>query len=122
MALSLDPNSIEARRLKEKLTGERAYWPGRNLLDDTVDIMVDRQAARSTTHDGVPVKPDPQPAYPKPTVPVSHAEAMPGLREPVETKTASADDTTTVITEEAEAAEPATAGVDTNSVDSPAGP
>jgi hypothetical protein len=117
MALSLDPHSVEARRLKEKLTGERAYWPGRNLLDDSVDIMIERQASRGVTHDGFPVKPSPQPVFPNPTVPEPRADAMPGLTEPIQAATASKT-TTTVITEEAESA---TAGVDTDSVDGPAG-
>lgn len=40
MALSIDPYSQEARRLKNKLSGEGAYWPESSLLDEVIDKMV----------------------------------------------------------------------------------
>jgi type IV pilus assembly protein PilQ len=40
MALSINPLSHEARRLKNKLAGEGAYWPNASLLDHAVDKLV----------------------------------------------------------------------------------
>jgi type IV pilus assembly protein PilQ len=62
-ALSFDPLMPEARRLKERLTGERVYQPSRSLLEEAVDMAVDDQAGRrprTRAH----ITPDPAPALP----------------------------------------------------------
>ncbi|MBI1367438.1 MAG: hypothetical protein GC162_02165 [Planctomycetes bacterium] len=85
MALSMDPNLTEARRLKEKLTGQRAYWPGNNLLDDVVDVMVGDQTRRREIQ-GVKITPDPTPTLP----PLGDAKAA-AAADPATTPTASVD-------------------------------
>ncbi len=64
MALSLDPGSLEARRLKESLTGQRVYEPGRDLLRDAVDVMIEQQTGVAPKS-RVKIVPDPAPALPK---------------------------------------------------------
>lgn len=63
LALGLDPTQTEALRLKEKLTGQRAYWPDRSLLDEAVDVMVEKQTGRRPQRK-LPVVPDPGPSKP----------------------------------------------------------
>ena len=41
MALSLDPTVQEGQKLKEKLTGERVYWPHGSILKDALDGVVE---------------------------------------------------------------------------------
>jgi len=40
-ALAIDPNLVEARRLKEELTGKRKWYPKQSVLDDAVGKMID---------------------------------------------------------------------------------
>ncbi len=63
MALFLDPKMTEALRLREKLTGGRAYWPGSSLLDDAVDLMIERTTGERQWR-ARPMKPGPRPAQP----------------------------------------------------------
>lgn len=63
LALGLDPRQIEAIRLKEKLTGQRTYWPGRTMLDEAVDMMVE-QATSERRFRARPMTPDPRPSEP----------------------------------------------------------
>jgi hypothetical protein len=63
-ALGLDPSANEARRLREKLTGERAYVPGRSLLDDAVDQMVKEQTGQRKDR-GTRKVPNPEPVLPQ---------------------------------------------------------
>jgi len=92
MALSLDPRSTEARRLKEKLTGERAYWPNRNLLDDTIDVMVDRQDRVRHKPNNVEVKPNPMPSLPH--TPIEGGAQAPAAPRQAETETTDAGQST----------------------------
>lgn len=63
LALGLEPRETEAIRLKEKLTGERAYWPGRSLMNDAVDMMVEQATGqRRSDQRSAPVRPDPAPS------------------------------------------------------------
>ncbi len=65
LALGLDSQQIEVRRLKEKLTGQRAYWPGRSLMSDAVDLMVERATERRRDDERArPTRPDPRPSKP----------------------------------------------------------
>jgi hypothetical protein len=43
MALSLDPTTSEAMRIKTELNGERALWPDSGILNDAIDRMVEQQ-------------------------------------------------------------------------------
>lgn len=43
MALSLDPTTSEAMRIKAELNGERALWPDSGILIDAIDRMVEQQ-------------------------------------------------------------------------------
>ncbi|MHB1156696.1 MAG: secretin N-terminal domain-containing protein [Phycisphaerales bacterium] len=78
LALSLDPRQVEAIRLKEKLTGQRIYWPERSMLDEAVDVMVEKQTGQPTPQTVRPTVPNP-----RPTQPTSDAEplfpAAPGI-------------------------------------------
>ena len=47
LALSLDPRNLEARRIKEMLTGERIYWPQSSTLIEAIDKTVDMQLEAS---------------------------------------------------------------------------
>lgn len=64
-ALSFDPGFPEARRLKERLTGERKYIPTRSIAEEAVDMMVGDQAGRRT-RTRVEVEPNPIPVLPTP--------------------------------------------------------
>lgn len=78
LALSLDPRQVEAIRLKEKLTGQRTYWPERSMLDEAVDVMVEKQTGQPRPQTVRPTVPNP-----RPTQPSSDAEplfpAAPGI-------------------------------------------
>lgn len=63
-ALGLDPGANEARRLREKLAGERTYLPGRSLLDDAVDQLVKEQTGHRKDR-GTRQSPNPEPALPQ---------------------------------------------------------
>lgn len=76
LALSLDPSMVEARRLKEKLTGQRVYRPTGGLLDEAIDMMVDDQAGHRR-REQVEVEPDPLP-----TLPQRPEGFVPGAAEP----------------------------------------
>ena len=52
IALTMDPGLVEAQRIKEKLTGQRTYWPDRSLAEDAVNHMVDDKLGQ-----GAPVEP-----------------------------------------------------------------
>lgn len=69
MALSLDPRMLEARRMKEKMSGERAYWPTRSLLDESIDLMVEQKTGKKPQRK-TPVKPNGEPGHLK-TVPLN---------------------------------------------------
>jgi type IV pilus assembly protein PilQ len=62
LALGLDPSMIEARRLKEKLTGQRQYWPSSSQLNDAVNLMIERKLGKPHPVPAVPVVPNPAPA------------------------------------------------------------
>jgi hypothetical protein len=65
LALGLDPRQVEAIRMKEKLTGRRAYWPERSLMNDAVDLMVERATQRRRAEERArPMQPDPRPSKP----------------------------------------------------------
>jgi len=49
MALSLEPTTIEAIQLREKITGERTYWPNRGILHNTIDDMIKNQVKDSVS-------------------------------------------------------------------------
>lgn len=76
LALGLDPTQVEAIRLKEKLTSERAYWPSRSMIDDAVDVMVDRQTGKRRQERRLrPMVPDPHP---------TRSTSEPGLAAPAD--------------------------------------
>ena len=63
LALGMEPRDTEAIRLKERLTGERAYWPGRSLMNDAVDMMVEQTTGYNRRDvRSVPMLPDPTPS------------------------------------------------------------
>lgn len=64
-ALGLDPTAIEALRLKEKLTGQRVYWPGRSMLDEAVDMMVEEATSERQPIRTRPMTPDPRKSRPQ---------------------------------------------------------
>jgi len=65
LALGLNPKQVEAIRLKEKLTGQRTYFPSESLLDDAVGVMMEKQTGQTAPdHRQTPVKPDPTPSKP----------------------------------------------------------
>ncbi len=64
MALFLHPTQSEALRLREKLAGQRAYWPGSSLLDDAVDLMVEQVTGERADRRPRPMVPDPRPSKP----------------------------------------------------------
>jgi len=78
MALFLDPTKPEALRLREKLTGKRAYWPGSSLLDDAVNLMVERTTGEPVQR-ARPMVPDPRPSQP-----VSNDEPIGMLNQPAD--------------------------------------
>ncbi len=41
MATNLDPTNVEGQKLREKLTGQKLYWPNRSILKGAVDKMVE---------------------------------------------------------------------------------
>ncbi len=43
LALGLDQTSLEARRLKEQITGERIWYPTRSMLEDAIEKMEHEQ-------------------------------------------------------------------------------
>lgn len=43
MALSLDPTTVEAVRLKEELTGQRVYWPDTGIMKESIDRVIKQQ-------------------------------------------------------------------------------
>ncbi len=43
MALTMDPTFVEARRLKEQLTGQRTQVAHESVLKDAVNVMIDKQ-------------------------------------------------------------------------------
>lgn len=40
MALSLNPTSLEARKIKEAITGNRIYWPAGSILTESIDKVI----------------------------------------------------------------------------------
>ncbi|MFA7237079.1 MAG: secretin N-terminal domain-containing protein [Phycisphaeraceae bacterium] len=81
LALSLDPRQVEAIRLKEKLTGQRTYWPERSMLDEAVDVMVEKQTGQPKPQTVRPTVPNPRPTHPasdaEPLFPVAPAAPAP---------------------------------------------
>jgi len=63
-ALGLDPTAVEALRLKEKLTGQRVYWPQRSMLDEAVDQMVEDKTGKRGVERPRPMMPDPRKSRP----------------------------------------------------------
>jgi len=63
-ALGLNPTAIEALRLKEKLTGQRVYWPNRSMLDEAVDIMVEDATKQRDAQRPRPMVPNPRKSEP----------------------------------------------------------
>ncbi len=43
IALTLDPNHRDARQIKEKITGERIFWPHRSSLIEAVDQIIEKK-------------------------------------------------------------------------------
>ncbi len=88
LALGLDPTQPEAIRLKEKLTGQRVYWPDRSLLNEAVNMMVEQKTGKPVNIRSTPMSPDPAPMKPKvpelklPEPATSDAEAEPTSEEP----------------------------------------
>ncbi len=75
MALSLQPQRIEAIRLKEKLTGQRVYWPESSLFEQAVEVMIEQQTGlRKQQRRARPMQPDPRPGEP-----VSDSEPLTGI-------------------------------------------
>lgn len=67
LALGMQPNQPEAIRLKEKLTGRRVYHPRLSVLNQAVDLLVERTTERRRPPR--PVEPDPGPTRPDEHVP-----------------------------------------------------
>lgn len=65
MALSVDPTTVEAHRLKKELTGCRPESPDRGLIRDAIEQMIDEQlraeAAGAAWAQPGPATPDPAP-------------------------------------------------------------
>ena len=101
MALGIDPTQVEAIRLKEKLVGQRSYWPGNSLLDEAVEKMVEDKTGQRKFR-ARPMIPDP-----RPTMPASDSEPLMGwyedaAQQPVEVvETEIEAETTTVQIDEA---------------------
>jgi hypothetical protein len=107
MALSLDPRFVEARRLKERLTGQRQYWPNGSVLDEMVDVMVEQQLGVQPDYRERPLAPNPRPAAPMPL-----DNPMPrAVGEAEQTEPASADQAST---DDGQTAEPAGAQADSS--------
>ncbi len=65
LALGMNAIQPEALRLKERLTGERIYWPDQSLLDEAVDVMVEKQRGlRRQNKRSHPMEPDTRPVEP----------------------------------------------------------
>ncbi len=100
MALGIDPTQIEAIRLKEKLVGQRSYWPNNSLLDQAVDQMVE-DATGERQYRARPMNPDPRPSQP-----ITDGEPLMSWDQPIEgtfevVETTIDPETTTVQIDEA---------------------
>ncbi len=66
LALGLEPGQLEAIRLKEKLTGQRVYWPSNSYLDQAVETMIeDQTGARRNERRVRSMAPEPYPSGPQ---------------------------------------------------------
>ncbi|MCE9590967.1 MAG: hypothetical protein K8S99_10625 [Planctomycetes bacterium] len=52
MVLTLDPTTVEAMELREKITGEHTYWPDRGIMDTTIENMVKENVKHKKTDAG----------------------------------------------------------------------
>ncbi len=65
LALGMNPAQKDALRLKEKLTGQREFWPGNSLMDEAVHMIVEQQTGKRKQDKRVrPFVPDTRPYEP----------------------------------------------------------